>query len=100
MHVGIIIIVITTTIIKIIVINITINSSIIINHHKSLVCVLAALVLFRGKGVSGRSLTQEQRRTKPCKEGARRRLHKNSLFSLASDFPDRRGNAQVCITRT
>ena len=100
MHVGIIIIVIMITIINIIIINIIIINRIIINHHKSFVCVLAALVLFRGKGVSGRSLTQEQRRTKPCKEGARRSLHNNSLFSLASDFPDRRGNDQVCITRT
>ena len=50
MHVGIIIIVITISIINIIIINIIIISSIIINHHKSFVCVLAALVLFRCKG--------------------------------------------------
>ena len=50
MHVGIILIVIMLAIINTIIINIII-SSISINHHKSFVCVLAALLLFRGKGV-------------------------------------------------
>ena len=45
MHVGIILIVIMTTITNTIITNI----SIIINHHKSFVCVLASLVLVKRK---------------------------------------------------